>query len=163
MVRFSRRQFAKSLLAAAAGVSTSGCGYFLHPERRGQPTGELDWRVVALDALGLILFVVPGIIAFAVDFSSGAIYLPTGQGYSDAGGRRSDELDVVQVSPEELTNERISVVVSERAGQTVQLSDPACQRRPLARLADFWGAHDRLVAELNAVSSTPDVLRAQSR
>jgi hypothetical protein len=37
---------------------------------------DLDWSVVALDALGLILFFVPGVIAFVVDFATGAIYLP---------------------------------------------------------------------------------------
>ncbi len=32
--------------------------------------------LVVLDGLGLLLFVIPGVAAFAVDFSTGAIYLP---------------------------------------------------------------------------------------
>ena len=31
-----------------------------------------------LDAVGLLFFFVPGVIAFAVDFSNGTIYLPDG-------------------------------------------------------------------------------------
>jgi hypothetical protein len=159
----SRRDVILSLLATAAGVSASGCGYFLHPERRGQAAGELDWRIVALDGLGLLLFLVPGIIAFAVDFSSGAIYLPPGEGYSDAGGRHSEHLDVVQVPRAELNDARIAEIVAERTGHAVQLSDPSCERRPLASIKEFWGTHDRLVAELHAQASGPEVLRAQSR
>jgi len=44
--------------------------------------------VVALDAIGLLFFFVPGVIAFAVDFVTGAIYLPGG--------------GLVQLSPAEL-------------------------------------------------------------
>ena len=36
----------------------------------------MDWGIFALDAVGLLLFFLPGVIAFAVDFSTGAIYLP---------------------------------------------------------------------------------------
>jgi len=54
-----------------------GCGTLLHSERCGRPHGgRIDWKVAALDGLGLILFFVPGVIAFVVDFSTGAIYLP---------------------------------------------------------------------------------------
>src|SRR5262245_58364898 len=56
---------------------TVGCGTLLHSERCGRPhCGRIDWAVVALDGLGLILFFIPGVIAFVVDFSTGAIYLP---------------------------------------------------------------------------------------
>ena len=54
-----------------------GCGSLLHSERCGRPHGgRIDWKVAALDGLGLIFFFVPGVIAFVVDFSTGAIYLP---------------------------------------------------------------------------------------
>jgi hypothetical protein len=49
----------------------------MHSERCGRPHGgRIDWKVAALDGLGLILFFIPGVIAFVVDFSTGAIYLP---------------------------------------------------------------------------------------
>src|SRR6478735_8544569 len=54
-----------------------GCGTLLHSERCGRSHGgRIDWKIAALDGLGLILFFVPGVIAFVVDFSTGAIYLP---------------------------------------------------------------------------------------
>jgi hypothetical protein len=55
-----------------------GCGTILYPERSGQPVGKLDIWVVLLDSIGLVYFVVPGLVAFAVDFTTGAIYLPPG-------------------------------------------------------------------------------------
>jgi hypothetical protein len=76
-----RRQFLSgTLIPVLAGVSVSGltgCGAFIHPERVGQPhSNEIDWKIAALDGLGLLLFFIPGIVAFVVDFSTGAIYLP---------------------------------------------------------------------------------------
>ena len=57
----------------------TSCATILHPERREQPAGKLDTDMVILDGFGLLLFLLPGVIAFAVDFSTGAIYLPTGE------------------------------------------------------------------------------------
>lgn len=73
-----RRTFVASAIGTCLYAS-SGCGTLLHPERRGQPhSHQIDWKVAALDGLGLILFFVPGVVAFAVDFYTGAIYLPDG-------------------------------------------------------------------------------------
>jgi len=71
-----RRQFLRGVTAIAAASLTTGCGSILYPERVGQPRGPLNWKVVALDTLGLLFFFVPGVIAFAVDFYNGTIYLP---------------------------------------------------------------------------------------
>lgn len=65
-------------VACAVAVS-SGCGYFLHPERVGQTEGRIDPAIVALDAASLLFGIIPGVIAFAVDLSTGAIYLPPGE------------------------------------------------------------------------------------
>jgi hypothetical protein len=55
----------------------TGCGTLIHSERRNQPhSNQIDWKIAALDGLGLLLFFVPGVVAFVVDFSTGAIYLP---------------------------------------------------------------------------------------
>lgn len=53
----------------------SSCGTILYPERKGRRGGELDPAVVVLDAVGLLFFLIPGIVAFAVDFDTGCIYL----------------------------------------------------------------------------------------
>jgi hypothetical protein len=55
------------------------CGTILHPERKGQISGQLDPKIVFFDAVGLLFFLVPGVIAFAVDFTNGTIYLPGGR------------------------------------------------------------------------------------
>jgi hypothetical protein len=68
----------RALVVALLALSL-GCGTILYPERRGQSAGRLDAGVVILDAVGLLLFFVPGVVAFAVDFATGAIYLPGGR------------------------------------------------------------------------------------
>jgi hypothetical protein len=64
---------ATTLLTTTA-VGTTGCGYFLHPERRGNTGGGVDGGTLVMDLLWLLPGVVPGVIALVVDFSSGAIY-----------------------------------------------------------------------------------------
>ena len=59
--------------------NTAACGYLIYPERQGLRGDRVDGTVVALDAIGLLFFVLPGVVAFAVDFSSGCIYLPESQ------------------------------------------------------------------------------------
>lgn len=76
-----RRQFIERLVQQGAIGSTAlwanGCGTLLHRERCNQPhSHQIDWKIAALDGLGLLLFFVPGVIAFVVDFWTGAIYLP---------------------------------------------------------------------------------------
>ena len=56
----------------------SGCGYFLHPERRGAQSGRIDSATMVMDLLWLLPGIVPGVIALVVDFSSGAIYVRGG-------------------------------------------------------------------------------------
>jgi hypothetical protein len=53
-----------------------GCGTIMYPERKGQKSGRIDSGVAILDGIGLLFFFIPGIIAYAVDFSNGTIYLP---------------------------------------------------------------------------------------
>src|SRR5580698_7330540 len=65
-----------TFITALLVFQLTGCGTLLYPERRGQVAGRLDAGVVILDAVGLLFFIIPGVIAFAVDFSNGSIYLP---------------------------------------------------------------------------------------
>jgi len=57
-------------------VQLMGCGTILYPERKGQKSGKIDTGVAILDGVGVLFFIIPGIIAFAVDFYNGTIYLP---------------------------------------------------------------------------------------
>ena len=55
-------------ICAVLMVQLMGCGTILYPERKGQNSGRIDTGVVLLDGIGLLLFVIPGVIAFAFDF-----------------------------------------------------------------------------------------------
>ena len=43
-----------------AMLNLTSCGYFLYPDRVGQSSGKLDSTVIILDALGLLVGVLPG-------------------------------------------------------------------------------------------------------
>ncbi|MEW5248518.1 hypothetical protein [Microbulbifer discodermiae] len=62
----------------ALTANLTACGYFLYPERKGQEGGRVDPVVVILDGAALLFGILPGVVAFAVDFTSGTIYLPAG-------------------------------------------------------------------------------------
>lgn len=141
----SRRKFFRLTALGSLGLAT-GCGTILYPERRYQPPGgRLDWGVVALDGIGLLLFFIPGVIAFAVDFTTGAIYLPP-SGYGENNSPAEDEpLVAVHVPKEELTNVRLEQVASKHAGRDVRLVEGEYETTRLTKLADFWPTWDRLV------------------
>jgi hypothetical protein len=71
--RFMRTIAAGTMLTTASGAV--GCGYFLHPERRGTLSGVIDGSTMVMDLLWLLPGIVPGVVALIVDFSSGAIYV----------------------------------------------------------------------------------------
>lgn len=66
-------------VATSLLVQLTACGTILHPERKGQKSGQIDPAIAVFDAIGLLFFFLPGVIAFAVDFSNGTIYLPGGR------------------------------------------------------------------------------------
>lgn len=114
--RLSRRQW---LAIAVLAVPQTGCGTIFWPERKGQPAGALDPKVVALDALGLLLFFIPGVIAFAVDFNNGTIYLPPGE---YAGHRRSNgRWAKVRTASRQPEADEIEHVVQSQTGKAIRL------------------------------------------
>jgi hypothetical protein len=142
----SRRGF----LAVGAAGSLSvvvGCGTILHPERRYQPQGvDLDWGIVALDTLGLLLFFIPGVIAFAVDFTTGAIYLPPSQVLgANAPPSKDRPLVALRVPQQELTRQRLEQEASRHAGRDVRLVAGEYKTAPLSKIDDFWPTRERLV------------------
>jgi hypothetical protein len=64
------------LICAVFIFQLVGCGTIMYPERKGQKSGRIDVGVAVLDGIGLLFFLIPGVIAYAVDFSTGTIYLP---------------------------------------------------------------------------------------
>lgn len=77
------RRAVNGLFAATAASLVSSCGTILYPDRSRHNQGShgnIDPGVVAMDAAMCIFFLIPGLIAFAVDFSTGAIYYPARSG-----------------------------------------------------------------------------------
>lgn len=62
------------VLSVAMASQLASCGTILYPNRRGTAGGHVDTGVVVMDGLWCLLFIVPGAVAFIVDFSTGAIY-----------------------------------------------------------------------------------------
>lgn len=134
--------------------ATSGCGTILYPERRGQPAGRLDWKVVLLDGLGLIFFFIPGVIAFAVDFLNGTIYLPPSSTYQPpcdptpvTRGQSEEQpaqLKKIRVARSELTPGRIEQIIAEQTGKSISLDDGDYVTQEMKSIDEFWPLHDSL-------------------
>ena len=88
-----------------------GCGTILYPERRNKEPGRLDVGVVLLDGFWLLIGIIPGIIAFAVDFSSGAIYIPEHR--MTSGEQR---MRVVRFDPEHTTYRELEALIRRETG-----------------------------------------------
>lgn len=106
-----------SIAALTLSLVLSGCGTIMHPERKGQVGGRIDPGVAVLDGIGLLFFFVPGVIAFAVDFSNGTIYLPGGRG-ADAGS--PDESRQISFSGRP-DRDQLERLLQEQAGIQVEL------------------------------------------
>lgn len=155
-----RRQFLSQLVGLGGcglAVSLSGCGTIFHQERIHAPhSRDIDWRIAAADGLGLALFFVPGVVAFVVDFSTGAIYLPPdgSRGYAAAEANKTPETqsptvvaeepdlplaawDRVDVPPVELRPQRIEEVVSQRLISPVSLRESQTRVSELAELSHY--------------------------
>ncbi len=105
-------------LAAILLVAQTACGTLLYPERHGRRTGRVDPAVLVLDGILLVFFVIPGLVAFAIDFYTGSVYMTDGR------GRAVRTL----LDPRELTEARIEALVRDHAGRAIRLGDPALER-----------------------------------
>lgn len=135
-----RRFFLSAILVHSGAIavlsSTTGCGSILYPERRGQPHNhQIDWKIVALDGLGLILFFIPGVIAFAVDFYTGAIYLPPGPTYLGR-ATEAESLQRIELVEQDKNVVGIERVVSQHVGRPVNLDETA-RVSELAKMDQF--------------------------
>jgi hypothetical protein len=122
------------LLVATLLTQLTACGTLFFPDRRGQIEGRIDPVVAGLNAIGILFYVLPGLIAFGIDFASGAIYLPNDQ-YS-------------QVDPEDLQNLveadgtidplKLKALIERQTGHSLPLDDP--------RLIQHSGSAEQLAA-----------------
>ncbi len=126
-----------ALLTASLMFQSVSCGTLLYPERIGQPRGALDPAVVALNTIGLLLFIVPGAIAFAVDFYNGTIYLPPheyrGQ-TPETEFARENGLLVIPVDRADLSPEELEATLERLTGKPVSLRDDNVSVSPVRDL-----------------------------
>lgn len=113
-------KFLSAIVIIVFFLQVVSCGTLLYPERRGQTHGRIDVGVAVLNGIGLILFVIPGLIAFAVDFATGAIYLPGGK-RAESITLEADNMLVIRVNPNDLSRQRIEEIVSREIGYPVSL------------------------------------------
>jgi hypothetical protein len=148
------------MLSAVTAVQLTSCGTLLYPERRGQRSGQIDLAVALMDGIGLFFFIIPGVIAFAVDIDTGAIYLPSTGRYSkdryskeNVGTREAMEGDGVRIvkgDSDQLTADALERIVVEQTGCAIRLDDarlivrkmdePVDINRELLRLRSAYGA-----------------------
>ena len=119
-----------------------GCGTILYPERRGQKAGHLDVGVVILDALGLLFFLIPGVIAFAVDFSNGTIYMP-----ATATGA---QLKQIKFDPKHTSLAQIERIIKDETGQSIRLTQDNMQVSRLDSEEDMMACFDQALPGIQA-------------
>ncbi len=148
-----RRRFLRDcsrLLCGAALGGIAGCGTLLYPERRGQKGGRIDWKVVAMDGAGLLLFFIPGVIAFAVDIIEGTIYLPpehygsTQPEPSTSPALTQSDFHRIPIARQDLTLNGIAAAVQSELGQPIALKAGEYQTHRLPSLQHFQSAVEKL-------------------
>lgn len=161
----SRRVFLQRIthagVAAALGPFATSCGTLLHPERVGQPSGRIDPAVAILDGLGLLLFFIPGVVAFIVDFSTGAIYLPPEHMGEANPSVDANGLARISVDREQLSRRVIEETVASACGKPVHLEPGHYRAEPLETLEQYPETAFRL-ASAHEQSGSEVIFRCQS-
>ncbi|PTS85414.1 polyribonucleotide nucleotidyltransferase [Pseudomonas sp. HMWF032] len=122
------------LLVATLLTQLSACGTLFFPERRGQIEGRIDPVVAGLNAIGILFYVIPGLIAFGIDFATGAIYLPGGM---TSQVDPQDLQDVVDANGK-IDPLKLKALIEVQTGHSLPLDDP--------RLIQHSGSAEQLAA-----------------
>ena len=107
-------------VVAALVTQLTACGTLFWPDRRGQIEGRIDPVVAALDAIGILFYVLPGLIAFGVDFATGAIYLNDGKTAQVA----PEKLQQAIGSDGKVDNLKLQAILETELGRSLPLDDP---------------------------------------
>ncbi|MGA6927402.1 MAG: hypothetical protein WBY88_17070 [Desulfosarcina sp.] len=120
---------------------TTSCGTIIYPERRGQSVGKVDVGVAVLDGIGLLFFLVPGVIAFGVDFATGAIYLPpSSSAQLEINPSTLQDAKIIMAEAETLTRYEIEAVVQKEIRQDIDLiTSETLVARVLPNKPLIWG------------------------
>ncbi|MCA9082130.1 MAG: hypothetical protein KDA58_16330 [Planctomycetaceae bacterium] len=142
-------------------LTLTGCGTLLYPERRGQPRGgALDWGVVCMDSIGVLLFFVPGLLAFCVDWYNGTLYLPPGS--SKTSQPNSAEGVTLRLGRDQMHRAGIEAAIFRETGIRVSLEPGTYHTRQMRDVDEFDTALSQLTTELQLGPNADQVLRCQS-
>ena len=155
----TRRGFLFTLVSSSCLI-TAGCGTLMYPERQGQGRhGPLDWKVVLLDGIGLLLFFIPGVIAFGVDWYNGTLFLPSGYGST---GKASPKLTRIQIPQQDRNIRGLERILSEHLGRDIRLEDEDCVTMPVDNLDQCDSIVSDLASNQFQASEQEFIVRCQS-
>jgi hypothetical protein len=109
------------------------CGTILHPERKGQMNGRIDPGIAILDGIGLFFFIIPGVIAYAVDFSNGTIYLPG----TATSSLTIENLKHVRFDPEHDSMADVERIIKTETGYNVEMDRDSMEVLELDSMDDM--------------------------
>ena len=115
------------LLLALTLLMTSACGYLIYPERQGKNNDRIDPAILLLDIGAFFIGVLPGVVAFAVDITTGTIFLPPGEksvldkhlGYFNIDSKEQ----LVVADSDHLDKPAIARALSEKYSMTIDAND----------------------------------------
>lgn len=141
----SRRQLLHGLCGVVALPILSSCGTVIYPGRIHQKErGGLDPAIVIMDGIGLFFFIIPGLIAFAVDFGTGAIYYPEGKAPGDAEKTIIDQWQEEASETSSIDQQTIERSLSERVGHPIRLDEETVLVQRLDHLDQFHTVYRQL-------------------
>lgn len=129
----TRSRVIGGVLAVSLFTQLTACGTLFYPDRRGQIDGKIDPAIAVANAVGLLFYVIPGLIAFGIDFATGAIYLP-GNEYSVAPEKLQEAIGADGV----VDQARLKAIIEQETGRSLPLNDP--------RLIQHSGSVEQLAA-----------------
>lgn len=122
------------VLAVTLFTQLTACGTLFYPDRRGQIEGRVDPLIVGLNAIGILFYVIPGLIAFGIDFATGAIYLPGGLNAQVD----PQSLQEVVDADGKIDTAKLKALIETQTGRSLPLDDP--------RLIQHSGSSEQLAA-----------------
>ena len=138
----SRRSLLQRLCGFASLPLLSSCGTFIYPERVNQKAhGGLDPAIVILDGIGLIFFIIPGLIAFAVDFGTNSIYFPEGKDETDKERTIFDHWKEDASKDTAINQQSLEKFIAWKTGQRIQFSQEQVFVKELESLDQFHAAY----------------------
>lgn len=115
----TRSRVIGGVLAVSLFTQLAACGTLFYPDRRGQIDGRIDPAIAVANAVGLLFYVIPGLIAFGIDFATGAIYLPDDE-YSMAPEKLQEAIGADGV----IDQAKLKAIIEQETGRSLPLNDP---------------------------------------